>query len=113
MTDVCLQSHYKHWKISFVLTCWGIWHWRNDRIFNEAIVYWNQKASRPKRCMEEIAWAWMKVDALQNKLPFKHKVLIRWNHPDYWKLKINIDRATKCNPGLAGAGSAIRDAQRR
>lgn len=61
--------------------------------------------------LKEAIGAREKVERLQNRLPFKHDILVGWKHLDYPKIKINTDGTTKGNPKLASAGCVLQDAQ--
>ncbi|KAL2941999.1 hypothetical protein RDABS01_030349 [Bienertia sinuspersici] len=102
-------SNPDSWAITFPLTLWWIWKWRNQSLF----IY---GANIP---LDEVAFIKDKVAETCNALCNERlqaissiqqqQIYIQWKPPCYGWVALNTDGAAKGCPGAAGAGGILRD----
>jgi len=99
------------WPTMFTSTTWWLWKWRNRRCFDDS----NFKPSNPssfiRKRTEEIAQAFNKEHSFMRHHTSRSTTVshIQWTPPPERWYKLNVDGASKGNPGAAGAGGIIRD----
>ena len=96
----------ENWPTYFAITVWMLWKWRNKRTFEDP----NFTPYRPYELIrkhgKENVNAFVSVP--KRKLKPKSEIVVRWEPPlDNWT-KLNVDGASRGNPGLAGGGGVIR-----
>ncbi|KAL2902408.1 hypothetical protein RDABS01_027490 [Bienertia sinuspersici] len=97
------------WSMTFSLTLWWIWKWRNQRIFR---VEESEPVNKMEfiKCKVEETKSALERDLLTNFSHIRRQELyIRWTPPPYGWIALNTDGASKGCPGPAGAGGILRD----
>lgn len=95
------------WLRAFAMTCWWLWKWRNERIFNNnPRIPLDQGAFIMARCREVRMALEIEGSCLSSKRK-REEVMIRWSYPREGWVKLNTDGAARGNPGPAGGGSII------
>lgn len=103
-----LQTNCKHlgylWAHLFIFTCWFIWKWRNNFIFDENFDGPHNPFSTILQYLNE--WTSATV-TLKNNVNLQ-VCYLSWNKPPAGFFKLNVDGSRSSN-GLIGAGGVIRD----
>ena len=99
------------WPTMFTTTTWWLWKWRNSRCFEDSNSGPTNPSSFIRKRTEEIDQAFSKEHPLmrhptRNRTTISH---IQWTPPPEGWCKLNVDGASKGNPGAAGAGGLLRD----
>lgn len=74
-----IHSRKDKWQIKFVLTCWWIWRWRNESIFNRTTQSLQYKIKHLEACVEEMMGLWKRFNNLNHAFSFRKERLIGWN----------------------------------
>lgn len=103
------QSWGEDWPLTFGVTLWWIWRWRNNRcIEREVDIPFDQLTFIMAR-VGDIKTAWLREELVPGKRKRdREEVFIRRLCPREGWVKLNTDGATKGNPGQAGCGGIIR-----
>ncbi|CAL2264022.1 unnamed protein product [Prunus armeniaca] len=93
------------WSIGFVFTCWYIWKWRNQYVFNEE----EPLPFSPLIVILNAAREWFSnAYALQSKT-LKTQVPLAWEPLAVGGFKLKVDRSRISSNGAIGAGGVIRN----
>jgi len=98
------------WPILFATAVWWLWKWRNKRCFEDPeFMPVNPSCFIRSKAKETIS-AFNKSNPLIANPIAKgiSESLIQWFPPPEGWVKLNVDGASKGNPGLAGAGGLLR-----
>ncbi|PKI60390.1 hypothetical protein CRG98_019215 [Punica granatum] len=94
------------WALVFGVGYWLMWSWRNKSIFDQIF-------SRPQdahvsilRAAESFSVGWQ--DQVVVHITVREWQLVGWNRLSRGWIKLNMDGASKGNPGPAGAGGVLR-----
>ncbi|XP_015936169.1 uncharacterized protein LOC107462117 [Arachis duranensis] len=98
-----------NWNTQFLVTCWWLWKWRNQEIFNPPFQRPMQPLPFILKQVKLIQEAFKKEGQRKNKI----ETNICWECPPEDWMKVNTDGAAKGNPGMAGCGGLIRNYQGR
>ncbi|KAL4329123.1 hypothetical protein AHAS_Ahas13G0268600 [Arachis hypogaea] len=98
-----------NWNTQFLVTCWWLWKWRNQEIFNPPFQRPMQPLPFILKQVKQIQEAFKKEGQRQNKI----ETNICWECPPEDWMKVNTDGVAKENPGMAGCGGLIRNYQGR
>ena len=97
---------YGEWQLAFGITIWYIWKERCNRTFDRDQGSWFKTNLAIKRMIGDSLMLRRGDDDQTKGKEVDH---IGWKYPaDGW-IKLNVDGCSKGNPGMAGAGGAIRD----
>ncbi|CAL1380726.1 unnamed protein product [Linum trigynum] len=99
------------WPSRFALTCWYVWKYRNDYIFQgkklaESSLI-NYVISKTKDWLD--TWDRANHNLASIEKPLREDRLIGWNAPSAGWRKMNTDGASQGSSGLATAGGVLRD----
>ncbi|CAL2231440.1 unnamed protein product [Prunus armeniaca] len=93
------------WNLVFVFTCWVLWKWRNNHIFNIE----DEVSYEPKKIIVATVKEWYTSSRVGNTKASKFPLLLAWEPPDLGKFKLNVDGSRSCASGSIGAGGVIRN----
>ena len=102
------SSHF--WPILFATAVWWIWRWRNTRCFEDP----EFRPLNPSRFIRSKAEEYIQVFNKCSLISANPTVrdssanLVQWFPPPEGWSKLNVDGASKGNPGPAGAGGLLR-----
>ncbi|KAK9741590.1 hypothetical protein RND81_03G115700 [Saponaria officinalis] len=90
------------------MSVWWVWKWRNHRVFaREDEIPMNAAGFLYKR-INEVLRAKITGDDMQaDPREKKKEILVRWVAPPVDWVVLNIDGASKGNPGSSGAGDYL------
>ncbi|KAF7820682.1 putative ribonuclease H protein At1g65750 family [Senna tora] len=98
------------WNISFAITCWSIWRWRNEHIFGNG----GENTTDPffviihriRSCSEDFSSSVVSV----SRKPTRREEVIKWCPPNEEWVKVNIDGASsRDGERRAACGGIVRD----
>lgn len=92
------------WAHLFIFTCWFIWKWRNNYIFDENFT----GPHNPIHTIVEYLSEWCLASASHNASTPPQVVAMCWIRPPAGWFKLNVDGSRSLN-GRIGAGGVIRD----
>lgn len=104
-----LKDHIRDWPERVAACCWWQWKWRNDTIFNNNTLPFVMKRSFLQRQLTEQALGWSQIQSHSQSSLYRMEIEVKWERPQISVVKLNVDGASKGNPGYAGAGCIIRD----
>ncbi|KAL9224347.1 hypothetical protein vseg_000390 [Gypsophila vaccaria] len=107
--ETCLTI--ENWSTLFALTVWWIWRWRNCRVFGRDGDIPESPFLFLLKRQDETLSALSRNDNLFRQHTTRSKeVFVRWSPPPSDWFVLNIDGASRGNPGESGAGGLIRTA---
>ncbi|KAL9236717.1 hypothetical protein vseg_011353 [Gypsophila vaccaria] len=112
MDNITCSSSFgiENWDTLFALTIWWTWRWRNCRVFDkESEIPGNPLGFLLKRLQETVAAIARNESLFKQQSALRKEVFVRWAPPPYGWFVLNIDGASRGNPGSSGAGGIIRD----
>ena len=101
----------KDWPLLYAVTSWWLRKWRNHSCFEDN----NFQPHRPWHFIltkfKEVCKALNTLDPLGPNVNRKttKEIFIKWEVPPHGWMKMNLDGASKGNPGHAGGGGTIGD----
>lgn len=107
-----MSQYLTTWPKRMATCSWLIWKWRNDWVFRDSIIPLESKLMKICSQLEEQA-VWLSCRQKQAQSISKQMILIKWECPPSSMVKLNIDGASKGNPGRAECGCVIRDHEGR
>ncbi|CAL2276980.1 unnamed protein product [Prunus armeniaca] len=93
------------WNIMFVFTCWYVWKWHNQYIFNDA----EDLPCDPRKIICAAVLDWVKASSVNCRNVPRTQVMLRWEPPGSGWVKLNVDGTCMNVSGKIGAGGVIRD----
>lgn len=99
----------KVWSVTFGVTCWLLWTWRNKRLFDGNFVY---PSRRDHVINNWVEWIINAKPEFFSSLAIKsqtEKLLIRWFPPPNWWIKASSDGAVNSVTKSAACGGLLRD----
>ena len=101
----------KDWPLLYAVTSWWLWKLCNHRCFEDN----NFQPYRPWQFIltkfKEVSKALKTHDPIGPNVNRKisNEICIKWETPPHGWMKMNLDGASKGNPGHPGGGGTIRD----
>ena len=104
------KSAHPTWPILFTTAAWWLWKWRNVRCFEDPEFKPVYPSIFIHRKTKEITTAFNKENPFMASPTgsIATESLIKWIPPPEGWFKLNVDGASKGNPGIAGAGGILR-----
>ncbi|BFG33690.1 hypothetical protein CerSpe_199640 [Prunus speciosa] len=93
------------WSLVFIYTCWYIWKWRNNYVFNDE----EELPFKPLNCILTNANDWFANAYGPNSKSIRVPVSLVWDPPGFGYFKLNIDGSRNSDTGAIGAGGVIRN----
>ncbi|BFG15821.1 hypothetical protein CerSpe_020950 [Prunus speciosa] len=93
------------WPLVFVFTCWVLWKWRNNQIFNID----NEVSYEPEKIIVAAVREWYTASQVGGTKAPKMPLLLTWEPPELGQFKLNVDGSRRCASGSIGAGGVIRN----
>ncbi|XP_031096925.1 uncharacterized protein LOC116001176 [Ipomoea triloba] len=98
------------WPERFSIRLWWLWKWRNDKVFNNRSLPFDQKLRWIKRQEDEIKSAFVKVGVQGLSANRSAASQVSWTKPTIGYVKLNVDGSWSAHEVKAGCGGVIRDA---
>ncbi|KAK9749278.1 hypothetical protein RND81_02G114800 [Saponaria officinalis] len=109
MSTAC-RFGVEKWSTFFALAVWWLWRWRNARVFNMSNDIPINTLTFLQARFSDIIQAFNKEEIFSGvSYGRKKEITVRWSPPQEDWYVLNVDGASRGNPGLAGAGGLIRD----
>ncbi|CAL8153084.1 unnamed protein product [Prunus armeniaca] len=91
------------WTPVFVFTCWVLWKWRTNHIFNidDEVRY------EPKKIIVAAVKEWYTSSQVGDTKASKIPLLLAWEPLELGQFKLNVDGSRRCASGSIGAGGVI------
>lgn len=96
------------WNEVFIITCWFLWLGRNQAVF-EINEEWTRKNTSLLQLFLREATTRKIPTVMQNR----REVLLGWDPPPKYWIKVNIDGSARGSPGEFAAGGVCRDNNRQ
>ncbi|XP_021827477.1 uncharacterized protein LOC110768097 [Prunus avium] len=93
------------WPLVFVFTCWVLWKWRNNQIFNID----NEVSYEPEKIIVAAVREWYTASQVGGTKAPKMPLLLTWEPPELGQFKLNVDGSRRCASGSIGAEGVIRN----
>ncbi|XP_074363255.1 uncharacterized protein LOC141703719 [Apium graveolens] len=94
-------------KVCMVL--WGIWHWRNKKIWNEKVVSPGFAMDSSLKVYLEWVEARKGIDRTQHASTIRAKSETKWKKPEFGFVKINVDASVFIGAPTFTIGMVVRD----
>lgn len=99
-----------NWPEKFAIICWQQWKMRNDSIFGNYSLPIHSRLSSIHHQFKELDLGCLGASTGNTGTPKRtRQIEIRWLPPPISFIKLNVDGASKGNPGRAAAGYVLRD----
>jgi len=106
--DAVILNLQLPWKIYFSFICWPLWLARNERIFHNQLSSQNRLIYKMVQATIEFFY----LVGLDKPVQRKVSQTVKWTVPAEPFIKLNTNGSSIGNPGMAGAGSLLRDSSR-
>lgn len=106
------QNRPENDNITFGLTSWWLWKWRNEVIFKNSFHPLNSKTALLKSQVEEVVTAFTKDKNFQHSIHSYKWTELKWDKPREGQVKINYDGAVNASR-KAACGGLVRDCNGR
>lgn len=101
------------WPERVAICCWWQWRWRNVVVFNDNFISLEVKLEVLQKQFEEHKLAWTRHQEEGCSQPQFEEIAMCWLQHPHGVFKININGASKGNPGTAGGSCVIKDSNGR
>ncbi|XP_074301475.1 uncharacterized protein LOC141632870 [Silene latifolia] len=102
-------AEFESWPSMFAVIVWWIWKWRNCRVFGRSEDIAHNMFSFLMQKVWEVFNAKESLVAGKGETMRRKEIFVKWVAPPSNWLALNIDGASKGNPGPSGAGGIFRD----
>ncbi|PKI31543.1 hypothetical protein CRG98_048066, partial [Punica granatum] len=104
--------YYQHWSTTFATSCWLLWSWRNNELFESDFNCPTLACRTILQTARSFREGWALVEKVIGTTS-KRWVNISWIRPPEDFFKLNTDGSSRGNPGAAEASGLLRDADGR